>query len=313
MIKANIGIRYSGIYVRNKYFNELEPRISTRFLLNEKVSIKASYSKMVQYLHLLTNSTIGLPTDLWLPVTENVKPQKSNQWAIGIFYNINKTFDLSVESYYKTMQNLIEYKEGASFYSSAGNWEDKIETGIGRAYGLEVLIKKNIGKTTGWIGYTLSRSERKFTNLNFNEWFPYRYDRTHDISISIIHKFSDNFDIGVNWIYGTGNAVTIAYSRFPSYFMNNHNVLVSNWCHFSSNLLNFEKRNSYRMPAYHRLDISLNFYKQKKRGKRTFSFGLYNAYWRLNAYYLDYDYDNQTMEKVSLFPIMPYIKYAFKF
>ncbi|MEA2042554.1 MAG: carboxypeptidase-like regulatory domain-containing protein [Bacteroidota bacterium] len=310
-IKTNIGIRYSAFYVNQKFYGTFEPRISFRFLINNNISLKTSYSRMAQYLHLLTNSTVGLPTDLWLPVTDKVKPQKSEQIAFGFFYNINIKFDFSAETYFKTMDNLIEYQEGASFYSAIGNWEDKIEAGKGRAYGFELLFKKKTGKTTGWIGYTLSRSERQFENLNFGNWFPYRYDRTHDFSIVVTHHFSNKFNIGANWVYGTGNATTLARSKFSSVFVNYLEGIIDNYS--SLYLYNFEKRNSYRMPAYHRLDIAFNFEKQKKRGKRTLSFGIYNAYFRLNAYYLEYNDQENRMDKVSVFPAIPFIRYNFEF
>ena len=310
LFKMNIGLRYSGFYVNRKYYSAFEPRASMSFLISEKLSIKASYSQMNQYIHLLTNTTIGLPTDLWLPVTEKIKPQKSIQYAIGSVYNFNKKIDISVEAYYKTMSNLIEYKEGASFYSGFTDWQEKVETGKGTAYGFELLLQKNIGKTTGWIGYTLSWSERKFENLNFGKTFPYRYDRRHDIGIAIVHKFNKKIDAGINWVYGTGNAITLAHSQFEDAFsaLNEFfNMGVTN------DLLNFETRNSYRMPAYHRLDIGVNLHKQKKYGMRTWSFGLYNAYCRLNAFYLQYDNVNEQMVKFSMFPTIPYVRYSFKF
>ena len=214
--KANMGIHYSGFIVNEKYYNSLQPRISGRFLINENFSLKAAYSRMTQYIHLLTNASIGMPTDLWLPVTDKIKPQKSSQIAAGAALSLGNMFDVSLEGFYKKMDNLIEYKEGAGFLSFDNSWEDKVEIGKGWSYGLEFLFEKRSGKTTGWIGYTLSWANRQFENISFGEIFPYKYDRRHDISFVLTHKFSDKIDIGMTWVYGTGNAVTLALEKYSS-------------------------------------------------------------------------------------------------
>jgi hypothetical protein len=309
LLSANIGIRYSGFNVNNKYYQALEPRASLRVLLSSKLSIKASYSVMTQYLHLLTNTSSSMPTDLWLPVTDIVKPINSSQYAIGSVYNLNKKINISLEAYYKTLNNLIEYTEGASFYTGFTNWEDMIETGKGWSYGIELLVKKQFGKTTGWLSYTLSKTERQFENINFGEPFPYKYDRRHDFTIAVTHKLKENIDISATWVYGTGNAYTMMHSHISSvnfYSYNMGNVS-------RATLLNFEERNSYRMPANHRLDVGISFKKEKKRGLRTWSLGIYNVYNRKNAFYLEYDSNNQQMVGVSIFPILPYFRYKFEF
>ncbi|MEZ5103834.1 MAG: TonB-dependent receptor [Draconibacterium sp.] len=318
--KANIGVHFSLFNVQGKTYTSFEPRASLRFLASEKWSLKASYAKMSQYIHLLTTSTISLPTDLWLPATKNVKPQTSHQWAVGSVYKLPKGFDLSVELFYKTMYNLMEYKEGASFTGIGDSWESKIETGKGWAYGMEVLLEKNIGKTTGWIGYTLSKSDRKFENINFGEVFPAKYDRRHDISLALTHKFNDRIDLGASWVFGTGDATTLALQKYSSGFYSGSNVL--------SGIEYYGGRNNYRLPAYHRLDVSVNFHKQKKRGIRTWSLGAYNAYSRQNPFYLYWGYNTtggytdqgwyyedskRALKQVSLFPIIPSISYTFKF
>jgi hypothetical protein len=305
----NIGLRYSGFYVREKYYQALEPRVSIRALINSKLSLKASYSVMNQYIHLLTNTSSNMPTDLWLPVTDKVKPQNSVQYALGTVYNINKKMNVSVEAYYKTMDNLIEYAEGSGFYTGFTDWEDMIETGKGRSYGVEFFLQKQFGKTTGWLGYTWSKTERQFENINFGEPFPYKYDRRHDFSIAFTHKLKENIDISATWVYGTGNAFTLPYSQMGT---------VDFWYYqfslgFSRRIYQFEKRNSSRMPANHRLDLGINFYKQKKKGKRTWILGVYNVYNRKNAFYLEYDSSNQQMIGVSIFPILPYVSYKFEF
>ena len=319
--KINIGGHFSLFNVQGKAYTSFEPRASLRFLGSEKWSLKASYAKMSQYIHLLTTSTISLPTDLWLPSTRRVEPQISHQWALGGFYKLPKGFDVSVELFYKSMNNLIEYKEGASFTGISAGWESKIESGSGEAYGMEVLLEKSVGKTTGWLGYTLSKSDRKFENLNFGKTFPAKYDRRHDISLALTHKFSDRMDVGATWVFGTGNATTLALQKYPpGYYVDFH---TGNY-----DIEYYGSRNNYRQPNYHRLDIGINFHKQKKRGVRTWSIGVYNAYNRQNPFYLYWGYDNvggyndqgwyyedseRALKQVSLFPLIPSISYSYKF
>ena len=319
--KANIGIHFSLFNVQGKTYTSVEPRVSLRFLGSEKWSLKASYAKMSQYIHLLTTSTISLPTDLWLPATKNVKPQTSHQFAFGGFYSLPKGFDLSVEMFYKTMDNLMEYKEGASFTGISSNWESKIEVGKGWAYGVEIMLEKTMGKTTGWIGYTWSKSDRKFENLNFGQIFPAKYDRRHDISVVLSHKFNDRIDIGATWVFGTGNSTTLAYQKYSS-----GNIGSRGW--YGNEIEYYGGRNNFRMPSYHRMDIGVNFHKKKKRGVRTWSVGAYNIYSRQNPFYLYWGQDTKdgynndgwyfqdskpALKQVSLFPIIPSISYSFKF
>ncbi|MFO7615632.1 MAG: TonB-dependent receptor [Bacteroidales bacterium] len=311
--KANIGIHLSGFKVRDSLYKSLQPRVSARYLLTEQISVKAAYTRMTQYIHLLSNTTIGLPTDLWVPATDQIPPQQAQQVALGLVYEPSDEWELSLETYYKKMDNLIEYKEGASFFSIQDDWEDKIEVGEGVAYGLEFLARKQFGKTSGWVGYTLSWSNRRFDNISFGEWFPYRYDRRHDVAIVLNHRFNDKIDLGITWVYGTGNAVTLPLEKYAS--------ITSLWGSFRyfDGIEFFDKRNSYRVPAYHRLDIGVNFRKEKKWGERTWSVGLYNAYNRKNPFYLDFDKimnENGNVETVlklySLFPLIPSISYSFK-
>lgn len=310
LLKFNFGAHYSGFYVQKRFYQSLQPRISARILLNEKMSVKLAYTHMSQYIHLLTNSNIGLPTDLWLPSTDSVRPEISKQAALGFAYNINNNWDLSVEGYYKTMDNLIEYKEGAGFFKLAQNWESKLELGSGYAYGAEVLLRKNFGKLTGWIGYTLSWSWRKFENINFGKPFPYKYDRRHDISLVLMYEFNEKVDCGLTWVYGTGNATTLGVARYSSLFS-------ENWGEYSyfNEIEFYNGRNSYRTPAYHRLDLSVNLKKKTKWGSQTWSFGAYNAYNRQNPFFLFFGYDNnkRVLKQMSLFPIIPSVRYAFKF
>jgi len=310
ILKVNLGLHYSGFAVKDRFYDSFQPRASMRLLLNDKMSVKAAYSEMSQYIHLLTNSTIGLPTDLWLPSTDSILPESSKQVALGFAYNIDDNWDMSVEGFYKTMDNLIEYKEGASFFQLSQDWESKIELGSGYSYGAELLLRKNFGKLTGWVGYTISWAWRDFDNINFGEPFPYKYDRRHDISIVAMYKLNENIDFGATWVYGTGNAVTLGVGRYSS-------GLGESWdgtFYPSPDIEYYNGRNSYRMPAYHRLDVSANFHKEKKWGERTWSVGLYNAYSRQNPFYLYFTTETpRLLKQMSLFPIIPSVRYAFKF
>lgn len=311
-LKINPGLRFSAFLVQGESYTSIQPRLNTRYLINENTSVKLAFSQMNQHIHLLTNSGIGLPTDLWLPSTKRVKPQKSVQYALGFYRNITEDIEVSIEGYYKDMYNLIEYKEGADFFGIYDSWEDKIEIGKGNAYGTEFLIRKHSGKTSGWIGYTLSWSNRQFENLNFGKPFPYRYDRRHDIGIAISHKLNQKIDFGLVYVFGTGNAVSLPIEKYPSHLLNINN-------NFNTSVLYYDGRNGYRTPAYHRLDASVNVSKDVKLGRQTWSFGVYNLYNRQNPFmiYFDEEYvGNQShtvLKQLSLFPIIPSVSYNLKF
>jgi hypothetical protein len=233
----------------------------------------------------------------------------ADQVAAGYSRSFKKDYQVSVEAYYKYMQNLIEYKDGASFFGSSQDWQDKVEMGRGWSYGAEFLIEKKIGKTTGWIGYTLSWTNRQFDNLNFGEVYPYRYDGRHDIGIAITHHISEKVDVGVVWVYGTGAAVTLGYERYNV-------VEASPYGNYFNEVIHVDSRNNYRMPAYHRLDVGINFHKKREKFERTWSIGIYNVYSRQNAFFLDFGYNDdgdRVLKQYSLFPIIPSFSYSFKF
>lgn len=324
-IKVNLGLHASGFAVKGTFYKSLQPRVAIRVIANEKLSIKASYAKMEQYVHLLTNTSIGMPTDLWVPVTDSIKPMKSQQLAVGAVYNFNNVFEISVEGYYKWMYDLITYKPGASYLTSDDTWQEMITTGKGWSYGGEFLIRKDMGKLSGWIGYTLSWSWRQFEEVSPDK-YPYHYDRRHDVSVVATYKFSEKFDMGAAWVYGTGNAVTLPYDKYLALGDYSNFLDIPGGSQGSPYLPyvdNVQERNNYRTPAYHRLDISFNFNKKTKWGKRTWSLGLYNAYFRQNSFfiYIDYDYDNydpsvepeKVLKSVSIFPGMPYVSWSFEF
>jgi len=326
-IKANIGLHYSTFIVENQFYNSLQPRLSMRFLISDKLSFKAGYASMSQYIHLLSNSSISLPTDLWVPVTKRITPEKSKQVSAGFYYNLLDKIDLSVEGYYKSMDNLIEYRDGASFLGSSTGWEDKVYMGRGWAYGIEFLAQRSFGKTTGWLGYTWSKSERLFDRpgqeINFGEVFPAKYDRRHDVSITMSHKFSDRFDLSGTWVYSTGNCGTLALQDYKGNVIPDKNDIPTD--RGGSTLTYVSSRNNYRMNPYHRMDIGINFHKQLKHGIRTWNLSVYNAYNQLNPFMVyptskgTYNEATQTyterktLTQISIFPLIPSISYNYKF
>ncbi len=306
-LKANIGLHASGFSIGNKNYSSLQPRIGLRYLVNNKWSLKASYATMTQYINLLTNESIGLPTDLWVPSTETIKPQTSWQAAFGVATTFKNDLELSVEGYYKKMDNVISYKEGASFFNVEENWEDKITQGNGTAYGLEVLLQKKRGKTTGWIGYTLAWNNRQFDEINSGKEYPFKFDRRHDFEMVAIHKFSNRLHLSASWVYSTGNAISLTEATYTSFNQNGNLEPIS--------LVG--SKNSYRMPSYHRLDLGLEFVKKTSWGERAWIFGVYNAYMRSNPFYVylgeNYDTDEKQYRQVSLLPLVPSVSYRFKF
>ncbi|MCI5058360.1 MAG: TonB-dependent receptor [Flavobacteriales bacterium] len=333
-LKTNIGIHLSAFNVKGSTYFNPQPRIAMNYLLTEDLSLKASYSRMAQYIHLLTNTTIGLPTDLWVPVTDTIPPMTADQIAIGIAKTINDEYELSIEGYYKQMNNLIEYKDGASFFTQSTDWQEKVEIGQGDSYGAEILLQKKFGKLSGWIGYTLSWTNRQFENVNFGQTFPYKFDRRHDIGLALTYQvnrsdkvikskstgdlktFKRSMDLGLVWVYGTGNAVTLPVSTY---------LAANTTGPFGSQLTNYfstseveyiQSRNGYRMPDYHRLDLSVNFNMIRDKYEETLSVGVYNVYSRQNPFYLFFGYNDQderVLKQISLFPIIPFISYKFKF
>ncbi len=309
-LKVNAGIHFSGFNVDGKTYTSLQPRFSSRYLINQGISVKASFATMRQYINLLAFEGAGAPTDLWLPTTGRIKPQDSWQVAIGMAKTLNKSFEISIEGYFKKMRNLISYKDGSGLFEDT-DWQDRVTQGDGEAYGAELFLQKKQGKLSGWLGYTLSWSKRQFEELNNGREFPFRYDRRHDVSVVGIYELSDRVNFSATWVYGTGNGITIANSRFSQLYSLEE---------FGSNyevLQQYGDRNSFRMRAYHRLDFGFNFIKKKSNRTRTWSIGAYNAYSRKNPYYLyfnyDYDQDKRVLKQVSLFPIIPYVTYSLKF
>lgn len=300
-LKVNAGLHVSGYSVNNEFYYSIEPRVSFNYMLPTKIALKGSYARMTQYIHLLTNTGIGLPTDLWVPATDRVRPQRAHQVALGLAKTI-EGLEVSLEGYYKTMDNLITYKEGASYLSFQGDWQDQVVLGQGTSYGAELFVQKKVGKWSGWLGYTLSWNTRQFDEVNFGEPFPYKYDRRHDVNLVVSYSPHKGLEFSANWVYGTGNAVTLPTSRYPA---------AGN----GGTIKNYEGRNGFRMPAYHRLDLNVSWTKDKSWGQRTWTVGVYNGYNHKNPFFIDIESrgDGRQFVQYSLFPIIPSVTYSFQF
>lgn len=287
-----------------KSYLNLEPRFSVSYLFNEENSIKASYNRNTQNIHILTNATSSSPTDQYVLSSNNIRPEIADQVAIGYFRNLKgNNYEFSGEIYYKWLQNQIDYKNAAQLLANS-NVESELLYGIGRAYGMELFFKKKFGKLNGWIGYTLSRTERKFAELNNGNYFPSRQDRTHDVSIVGIYNLNKRWTFSSSFIYSTGNAVT-----FPA---GKYNV-------GGQTAYYYTQRNAGRMPYNMRLDLSATL-EGKNRGKyhSSWNFGVYNALARKNPYSIEFiddpnDPSKTVAEQTSLFGIIPSITWNFKF
>lgn len=288
-----------------KHYLRLEPRLSTSFILNDRQSIKASFNRIVQNLHQLTNTTASLPTDQYVLSSLNIKPQYADQVAVGYFQNFaNNKYEFSVEGYYKYMGNQIDFRNGADLQANEF-LEGELLFGQGEAYGLELFLRKTKGRLNGWVSYTLGKSQRQFDQINEGRWFNARQDRTHDVSVVGLFKLTEKWNLGANFVYYTGNAIT-----FPS----------GKYTVDEKTMYYYTERNGYRMPDYHRLDLSATYEPQikDKRFKSSWSFGLYNVYNRKNAYIIDFRENENNPNiteayKIALFGIIPSVTWNFKF
>ncbi len=314
LFSANFGARLSSYHIGKQNYISLEPRILLNYILREDMALKYSFSKMNQYVHLLSYSGTGVPNDYWMPTTENIKPESSIQHTLSF----NKTFfdhrfELSLEAYHKTMNHLITFAPGKSLSGNLSNWENLVEKdGTGENYGIELFLQKKKGKTTGWVGATIAKAYRQFDNINNGEKYVFKYDRLLDLSIVATHQLKKHIDISATWTYGSGYPITLASAKYRE---NYNDVLI------------FDKKNTYRMRDYHRLDVAVNFRKKTKKGERTWTISVFNLYNRKNPYYYYYTREDlpvfrgtgtppQPAFKLyqrSLFSILPSVAYSFKF
>lgn len=312
LFEFNFGTRLSVFNINNNTYTYLEPRLSFAFNAFEKINIKTSYMHASQFVHLVSPSSVGFSTDYWVPVSANLPPEQTNQFAIGAAFIGNNVYSFELECYYKEMQNVIEFRDNKIFTMEDNNWENFMLSGNGWAYGTEALLKKNSGKLTGWISYTWSRSWRKFTQLNMGKKYPFKYDRPHNLTIVAMYMPNNKIDYGINWMLASGYNFSFNKEKISKYET-------------------YYGKNNMRYPMYHRLDFGINLHKQKKFGKRTWRFGAYNAYNQMNASYYRIETPSGTesildengnwiqvtpdpkITKVTLFPIIPYVSYRYAF
>jgi outer membrane cobalamin receptor len=301
----NTGVHYSQFNLQSTSYSLPQPRVSFNYKPVKNLLFHGAYQRTMQFLHLLTNANIGMPIDLWLPSTKRVSPENANMISGGLSYT-RGDYLLNLEGFNKNMNNIIEYKEQANYIGSDNDWEDKITTGRGWAYGMELLAEKRNGKTRGWVSYTLSWNYRQFDQINNGKVFPYKYDRRHNIACLISHEFNKNIDASVSWMFTTGANFTLPEQV---YYINSglqpNNVIYV-----------YGDRNNYKFPNYHRLDFGVNFKKFRNRYSRIFSVGAYNVYNRLNPFYINPAYNDKgerIFEAISLFPVLPSINYKIIF
>jgi len=292
-----------------KQYNRVEPRLMMRYSLDMKSSIKASYTQNYQYLHLTSFVNVSLPTDIWIPSTSLVEPQFGQQYSLGYYRNFKQNmFETSAEVYYKRLENQVEFKDGTLQQDQVkDNLDNSLTFGSGRAYGIELFAKKALGKTTGWVGYTLSYTTRIFPELNLGESFFARYDRRHDISVVANHELTKKWTLAAIFVYSSGNLLWMPTSQY--FFEGNF-------------VAQYDTRNNFRMPAYHRLDLSATYIaKDTPKYKSSWNFSIYNVYSRLNPYFIYIDTSGNPVDgtlkaqakMVSLVPIIPSVTYNFSF
>lgn len=325
--RANGGIRLSHYNIGNQNYLRPEPRLLISYQVAENTSAKATYTRMNQYTHLISNTGIGLPTDLWVPSTKNIQPQQGDQIAAGIAHDwTKKKLSISLEGYYKKSYDVLGYREGASFlliddpsYADQFSWEKNVTQGSGRSYGMEFLVQRKSGKLSGWVGYTLSWIKLKYDELNNGEEFFAKYDRRHDASVVAIYQLTKDVTLSGTWVFSSGNAITLPMESYNA-VLNDYGYSNGVEDQLGNYITSYGPKNSFRMKPYHRLDFGVQFHKKLKRGERTWEISIYNLYNRKNPffYYLDTQVDangnaKNILKQVSLFPLIPSISYNYKF
>lgn len=326
-VSINAGVNLSCFLVQQKKYSSIQPRFSTKYEITKDLILKGSYSRTCQYIHLLTSASLSLPTDLWVPITKNIKPMSANQYSIGTYYSGVKRWEFSIETYYKNMNNVLDYKDGSNYIGISSGWENNVEMGKGRSIGIEFMAQKKVGKSTGWIAYTLSKSDRIFPKNGVNKGyrFPYKYDRRHNLNIVLNHKFSSKIDICSSWSYYSGGCTTLAEEeiavirpagKIDNVYSNNSSTVIRSEDYV-------EKKCNYRLPATHVLNIGINFNKKTKHGMSTWNIAVYNVYNRMNPTFILKDTKTVVIDgkeerkpfinKITALPCIPSITYTYKF
>jgi hypothetical protein len=315
-LSMNLGLHASLFDVDGRTYLSAQPRATARLRLGHGVALKGAYTEMAQYVHLLTSTPLAMPTDLWVPITRNIRPMRARQYSVGAYYTGLPGWEFSLEAYYKRMHHVLEYMDGASFLGNSMNWEAKVAQGEGSGRGIELLVQKTAGRTTGWLAYTLARSERRFPDgsINHGEPFPYKYDRRHNVSLTLNHRFSARTELAASWVYLSGGTATVPEAQTVAVTPDRGPMQADH----------ITRRNNYRLPASHRLNLSLNLHRPTRRGTATWNFSLYNAYNAMNPaivysthHYTGYGTPQQArravLMKVTILPILPSVAYTYRF
>ena len=316
-LTINPGARLSMFYTEGRTYWSLQPRVSAKFSTGRGYSFKAGYARMAQYVHLLSSAQISLPVDLWVPITKDIRPVTSDQFSVGAYYDGIKGWEFSVEAYLKNMRNILEYKDGTLMLGTSEGWEKRVEMGEGTAKGIEFFIQKTVGKTTGWLAYTLAKTDRIFPDgsINNGERFPYKYDRRHCIDLSVDHRFNKKWGVNATWSFATGGTTTVPVRQ----------VAVMTPYGYITDAQYVDHRNNFRIPPSHRLNIGCNLHKERRRGESVWNLSVYNAYNRMNPnfVFMDYgpDYDKNgdytgtslKMKKITILPLLPSLSWTRNF
>ena len=317
-LKGTAGLRGGVMATGGKQYWSLRPRASLRYLLSEKISGKISWSRMKQYLHQLQNTTLGIPTELWVSSTDKIKPGTSDLFSVGIFWKPDGKYNFSAETFYTSLQNVIRYKDGTTAVKERGDsWEDYVVSGKGNSYGMELMAEKTAGKLTGWLAYTLSKSTRQFDDINFGKTFPYAYDRRHQLTFNGNYNFGEkqkkgktiSRSLAANFNFATGKYITLAeqeYQAIPLPLMEGSRYR-ADW--FATRSL-INSANNYQMPDFHNLNLSYRIERKSAGKASTWNFSVYNVYNRLNPWYF-YKKDGRT-KQITLFPVIPSVSYTYK-
>lgn len=322
-INSNFGCRFSAYQTSADSYYSIQPRISTSIRVSKNVSIKTSYSKMQQYVHLLSSDNDGgLPSDVWMPVGGTISPAESDQYTLGVFGEKSTSgWSFYIDTYYKILSELIEFKSGENLFDVNTDWQSKIETGgSGEVFGAEFFLRKETKKLDCWLGYTISSNKRQFENINDGEPYSAKFDRLHDFEIVANYKLNDNISVSATWVYASGIYQTLGTYKSNGLSLVGHESYLDGEIYkqyYENDIFYYGKKNNFQYPAYHRLDLGVSFKKQKKYGIRTLTLGVVNAYNRLNPYTVYYTKDangKTQLEQKAMFPLLPSLsyKYAFK-
>lgn len=320
--KFNAGVHLSLFHVQKQTYLSVQPRFSASFHVAPDIILKGSFTQMNQYTQLLSTSSLAMPSDLWVPVTRHIRPMKAFQYSAGIYYKGIKHWEFSAEGYYKNIHNVLEYKNGEGFLGSSHHWEEKVEMGKGRSFGLELMAEKTAGRLTGWLSYALAKADRQFATggINNGKRFPYRYDRRHTVNLTLNYQLTKRIDFNLSWNYASGNMATLPKEKtnvvFPPFNTPSYSREEMEKQQYGD-MDYYNSRNNYRLPGSHQLDVGINFHKKTKHGERIWNISILNAYNAMNPNFVYIKREEITkkpiLKKMTLLPCIPSFSYTYKF